>query len=83
MPCGRPPRSATKRRNAPTPQPTSSTRLARRELHPRERGLVVRDLLVLAQRPVRGPRAPQRAPALCTSGDGGRCHLRFLLDYEP
>jgi hypothetical protein len=56
---------------------------ARFEPDASERVLVVRDLLVLAQRPVRGPRAPQRAPALCTSGDGGRCHVRFLLDYKP
>ena len=53
---------------------------ARLEPDAPERLLVGRDLLVLAERPVVGPRAPERAPARCAPGyRGWDCgHVRSL-----
>ena len=71
MPYGSPPRSATRRRNAPDAATDIEHAPARLEPGPLERGLVGGQLPIFAERPGGGAGAPERSPTVRASGRGG------------
>ena len=71
----RAPRSATRRRNTPTPQPTSSTRCPGSSPTRSQRRLVGGELLLLAVAPSRRAGRPRAAPSAPRSRAVRRCRV--------